>query len=91
MIYHTRKITLSIQIFPRKIMWYSMTLYCFINLVQQYEPYCLMTKTDIEDAFQIIPFNLSDYHQLGFSLKQKFYFDKCLPMGASSSCQLFEK
>lgn len=61
-----------------------------INLVQQYGPYCLMAKTDIEDAFRIIPIKPSDYHLLGFSWEE-IYFDKCLPMGASSSCQLFEK
>lgn len=62
-----------------------------INLVQHYGPYCLMAKTDIEDAFRIIPINPSDYHLLGFSWEEKFYFDKCLPMRASSSCQLFER
>lgn len=62
-----------------------------INLVQQYGPYCLMAKTDIEDAFRIIPINPSDYHLLGFSWEEQFYFDKCLPMVARSSCQLFEK
>lgn len=51
-----------------------------INLVQQYGPYCLMAKTDIEDAFRIIPINPSDYHLLVFSWEEQFYFDKCLPM-----------
>lgn len=46
-----------------------------------------MAKTDIEDAFRILLINPSDYHLLGFSWEEKFY----LPMGASSSCQLFEK
>lgn len=50
-----------------------------------------MEKTDIEDAFLIIPINPSDYHLLRFSWEEKFYFDKCLPMGANSSYQLFEK
>ncbi|XP_061175932.1 uncharacterized protein LOC133184874 [Saccostrea echinata] len=50
-----------------------------------------MAKTDIDDAFRIIPVNPSDYHLLGFSWKNKFYFDRCLPMGASSSCQIFEQ
>ena len=33
----------------------------------------------------------SDFDQLGFSFDNKFYFDKCLPFGASISCSLFEK
>ncbi|XP_062614297.1 uncharacterized protein LOC134276023 [Saccostrea cucullata] len=50
-----------------------------------------MAKTDIEDAFRIIPICPEDYHLLGFSWQGKYYFDKCLQMGASSSCQIFEK
>lgn len=67
------------------------TIDWIINLVQQYGPYCLMAKTDIEDAFRIFPINPSDYHLLGFSWEEKFYFDKCLTKVASYSCQLFEK
>ena len=32
-----------------------------------------------------------DFDQLGFSFSHNFYFDKCLPMGATVSCLLFEK
>ena len=62
-----------------------------IHLVQQNGIHCLMAKTDIQDAFRIIPINPSDYHLLGFSWNDQFYYDKCLPMGASSSCQIFEQ
>ena len=31
-----------------------------------------------------------DRHLLGFKCKDYYYFDNCLPMGCSSSCQLFE-
>lgn len=61
------------------------TINWIINLVQQYGPYCLMTKTDIEDASWIIPINPSDYYLLGLSWEGTFYFDKCLPMRASAS------
>lgn len=47
-----------------------------------------MAKPDIEDAFRKIPIFPLDYHLLGFSWQGQFYFDKCLPMGASSSCQI---
>lgn len=49
-----------------------------------------MAKTDIQDAFRIIPIHPEDYNLLGFSWDNRFYYDKCLFMGASSSCQIFE-
>lgn len=61
-----------------------------VSLVKMLGRGCLMAKTDIEDAFRIIPIHPSDYHYLGFILEGQFYYDKCLPMGASNSCQFFE-
>ena len=49
-----------------------------------------MAKTDIQSAFRIIPVNPKDYHLLGFKWNQQYYHDKCLPMGCSSSCAIFE-
>jgi len=49
-----------------------------------------MAKTDICSAFRIIPVHPSDYGLLGFRWDNKYYYDKCLPMGASSSCRIFE-
>ena len=51
---------------------------------------CYLSKSDIQSAFRIIPINPIDYPLLGFKWKGYYYFDKCLPMGASSSCQIFE-
>ena len=51
---------------------------------------CYLSKSDIQSAFRIIPINPIDYPILGFKWTDKYYFDKCLPMGASSSCQIFE-
>ena len=62
-----------------------------IHLVKNFGPYSLMAKTDIEDGFRNIPIHPADYHLLGFQWEGQYYFDKCLPMGASSSCQIFEK
>ena len=62
-----------------------------IELVQHYGRNCLMAKADIEDAFRNLVINPSDYHLLGLQWEEKFYYDTCLPMGCSSSCQLFEK
>ena len=52
--------------------------------------YCYLAKSDIQSAFRIIPINPIDYPLLGFKWKGFYYFDRCLPMGASSSCQIFE-
>lgn len=50
-----------------------------------------MAKADIEDAFRLIPINAEDHHLLGLQWNGLFFFDNCLPMGCSSSRQLFEK
>jgi hypothetical protein len=34
---------------------------------------------------------MGDFDQLGFVFQDKYYFDKCLPFGASINCALFEK
>ena len=59
-------------------------------LVKKFEEGALMSKTDIQDAFRIIPIHVNDHKLLGFSWRGFYYYDKCLPMGASSSCQIFE-
>ena len=52
--------------------------------------YLSKTDTCIKHAYKIIPINLQDQPLLGFSLHGKFYYDKTLPMGLSSSCRIFE-
>ena len=42
------------------------------------------------DAFRIIPVSPSSYRLLGFKWQDSWYYDKCLPMGCSISCQVFE-
>ena len=51
---------------------------------------CQVAKADLKDAFRIIPVCPLGYHLLGFTFQNKFYFDMCLPMGCSVSCQIFE-
>lgn len=43
-------------------------------------------KTDI----RIIPVHPDDYPLLGFFWKGSFHYEKCMPMGCSSSCKIFE-
>lgn len=51
---------------------------------------CFLAKTDIKNAFRIIPISPHDYSLLGMEWKGQFYYDKCMPMGCSSSCKTFE-
>ena len=67
------------------------SLYTAIDLIIQCGPGAYMAKSDVESAFRLLPISPDQYHLLGFSFNNLFYFDKCLPMGASSSCFLFEK
>ena len=39
----------------------------------------------------MIPIHADDYPLLGFKFDGKYYFDKCMVMGASSSCKTFER
>ena len=62
-----------------------------VSLVRQLGRGCFMAKCDIDSAFRIIPINPLDYSLLGFKFQNKFYFDRCLPMGASSACNIFDR
>lgn len=35
--------------------------------------------------------NPNDYHILVFTLQDCFYYERCLPMGASNSCHIFDQ
>lgn len=50
-----------------------------------------LCKTDIRSAFRILPVNPDDFELLGFQWNEKFYYDKCLPMGCRTSCKIFEE
>lgn len=50
-----------------------------------------LAKADIKSAFRLLPVAPVDYELLGFTYGGMFYYDKCLPMGCSISCSLFEK
>ena len=61
-----------------------------IRLLKTAGRHCFMAKTDIQNAFRIIPIQPSDYNLLGWRWKQLYYFDRCMPMGCASSCKTFE-
>lgn len=62
-----------------------------IQTIKTFKVPCFLAKTDIQSAYRLLPITPKDYHLLGFQLGNKFYFDKCLPMGLSSSCKTFKK
>ena len=61
-----------------------------IRLIKSVGKGCFLAKTDIKSAFRIIPVYPNDFPLLGMEWQGKFYIDKCLPMGCSPSCNIFE-
>ena len=59
---------------------YYETLDHVISLLNQFGRGALVGKTDIEDAFRIIPIHPSCYHLFGFTCNSNFFYDRCLPM-----------
>ena len=60
------------------------TLHNANSLVQKFGKGCLIAKSDIEEAFRIVPVHPSNYNILGFRDKKNVYYD-ILPMGCSAS------
>ena len=44
----------------------------------------------MKNAFRIIPICPMDYSLLGMRCRNLYYYDRCMPMGCSSSCKTFE-
>ena len=62
-----------------------------LKIISQLGKSALISKGDIKNAFRILPVSKFDYRLLGFHWAGGFFFDKCLAMGASSSCKSFEE
>ena len=62
-----------------------------ISLIKKSGRGSSLAKTDIKSAFRIRPVHPSDYQLLGFQWKGKWYANRCLPMGRSSSRCIFEE
>lgn len=62
-----------------------------INMIKNLGFNALIGKKDIKSAFRLLPIYPGDFDLLGFKLGPYFFIDKCLPMGYSESCSLFEK
>ena len=51
---------------------------------------CFLAKKEIKSAFRIVPIHPADYSLLDMKFDNLYYFDRCLPMGLSSLCNIFE-
>ena len=49
----------------------------------------LLGKMDIKSAFRLVPVRPEDWHLLGFSFDDRYFFDVVLPFGSRSSPYLF--
>lgn len=61
-----------------------------ISYIKAVGQHCFLAKTDIKNAFRIIPVHPDDYPMLGICWKGLYYYDRAMPMGCSSSCKIFE-
>lgn len=50
-----------------------------------------LAKADIAEAFRLLPLAPDNYSLTGFKLCGQYFYDMCMPMGASSACQTFER
>ena len=50
-----------------------------------------LAKIDLTDAYRLVPIKKSDWKFLGMRIGDEFFIDRCLPMGASSSCRIFQR
>lgn len=66
---------------------YDVAVFC----EQRYRRGAMMAKSDIESAFRVLPVDPDSFRLLGCHWQEEFYVDRCLPMGCSISCALFEK
>lgn len=86
--YNSKSVNLNIPDSAAKVTYAS--LHDAFKIITQLGP-CFLSKTDISDAFRLIPLHPSQYPLTGFKFLNKFYYDRTLPMGARSSCKIFER
>ena len=62
-----------------------------INIIIKEARGAFLSKADIKSAFRLIPICPEQYNLLCFKWQDAFYYDCCLPMGARSACNIFER
>ena len=65
------------------------TLEDAVRLICKCGPSPFLAKLDIKHAFRLIPIKPSQHNLLCFRWRDKFFIDRCLPMGARSSSHIF--
>ena len=62
-----------------------------ICLITKFGRRALIRKTDIEDAFRIVPIHPYCYHSFGFSWDSQFFYDRCFTKDCAESCWIFDR
>jgi hypothetical protein len=62
-----------------------------IQMIAQFGKGAFIAKCDIKSAFRLLPIHPGDFDLLGYHFDNHYYIDKCLPMGCSISCKVFEQ
>ena len=62
-----------------------------IATITSLPPNSYLAKSDIADAYRLIPLHPSEYPKLGMYFDGCYYYDKYLPQGCGSSCRIFEE
>ena len=66
------------------------SVYDAVYMLSQICNGAVMSKTDIEKAFRLIPVHPDDQYLFCINWRGSFYVDRALQMGCSSSCQIFQ-
>ena len=62
-----------------------------MRLIMKLPKQSYTAKTDIADAYRIIPLHASEHPKLGMYFEGNYYYDRNLPQGCGSSCRIFEE
>ena len=70
--------------------------YCSVRQVvhwisQDNETDWYLAKADLSDAYRMVPIMKEEWRFLGMKVGEDIYIDRSLPMGASSSCAIFQR
>ncbi len=53
-------------------------------------PACILSKSDLEHAFKILPVHPNDVPKMGMYWDSSFWYDLTLAMGCRTSCRIFK-
>ena len=76
--------------FPRNVRQFIMRRSSMPYLSSNGKGLVVLWRKHVKSAFRIIPIHPNDFALLGMKWQNAYYFDRCLPMGCSFSCAIFE-